>query len=72
MSGDSDLRPSHEGEEPRDEFAEAVDRSYGSSPVKSDDKDDTSRKYQTRKAFDYIQTTRKAFDYYNIDLHFDK
>ena len=39
MSGDSDLQPSHEDEEPRDEFAEAVDRSYGSSPVKSGDKD---------------------------------
>ena len=39
MSGDSDLRPSHEGEEPRDEFAEAVDSSYGGSPVKSGDKD---------------------------------
>ena len=39
LSGDSDLRPSHEGAEPREEFAEAVDSSYGGSPEESDDED---------------------------------
>ena len=39
MSGDSDLQPSHEGEEPRDEFAEAVDSSYGRSPVGASDRE---------------------------------
>ena len=61
------------GEKGKMEDVKKLDVKKNKNTLKSDDKNDTSLKYQTaRKAFDYIQTTRKAFDYYNIDLHLDE